>query len=219
MNLERIVGGLLPRDRREQVLGDLQERGFRLRDFSSVLPRVWWSHFRRQIGGPLPNIAAANEPAILQRIEQLRNQGRLIMTSALAFLFGSIALKGLTGMFESRVWTAFLLVGLAATLGALVGRFRSEEKGLLSLDSSRRRLLLDYQSQLRFQMNMMWFLAVLPGWLLLRSGAPGFVFGDSLTMIIPSVGVTGFFMTFSAWRILRLRREIQVMAQNPASLA
>lgn len=37
----KIVNALLPRDYREHVIGDLEERGFRPRDIFSVLPGVW----------------------------------------------------------------------------------------------------------------------------------------------------------------------------------
>lgn len=43
----KIVTALLPRDYREHVIGDLKERGFRLRDAISILPSVWISYFRR----------------------------------------------------------------------------------------------------------------------------------------------------------------------------
>ena len=43
----RIITALLPNDYREHVLGDLEERGFRMRDVVSVLPRVWLSALRR----------------------------------------------------------------------------------------------------------------------------------------------------------------------------
>ncbi len=47
MGLKKVVSLLLPAPYRQQVLGDLQERGFRARDIASVLPRVWWSHLNR----------------------------------------------------------------------------------------------------------------------------------------------------------------------------
>jgi len=43
----RIVTALLPNDYREHVLGDLEERGFRLRDAISVLPGIWMSRLQR----------------------------------------------------------------------------------------------------------------------------------------------------------------------------
>lgn len=43
----KLVTALLPNDYREHVLGDLEERGFRLRDIVSVLPRVWIGALRR----------------------------------------------------------------------------------------------------------------------------------------------------------------------------
>ncbi len=70
MGLTNIVGALLPRDYREQVLGDLHERGFRLLDIASVVPQVWWSYLRR--AGSLPRfaLATASDAQLHQRTEQ-----------------------------------------------------------------------------------------------------------------------------------------------------
>jgi uncharacterized membrane protein YbjE (DUF340 family) len=70
MILRSIVSALLPADYREQVLGDLQERGFRLTDVATAVPQVWWSHFLR---GRSPRFALAQAPDLIlhQRTEQL----------------------------------------------------------------------------------------------------------------------------------------------------
>lgn len=59
LNLVRkITAALLPDDYREHILGDLEERGFRLRDVVSVLPRIWLSHLRRSPWSPVVYFAA-----------------------------------------------------------------------------------------------------------------------------------------------------------------
>ena len=65
-----LISRLLPRDYREQVLGDLQERGFSVRDIASVLPRIWWSAARRTLR--VPNLSGASEAQLRQRLTQLR---------------------------------------------------------------------------------------------------------------------------------------------------
>ncbi len=47
MGLRQLINALLPTAYREQVLGDLHERGFRPRDIVNVVPRIWWSHLTR----------------------------------------------------------------------------------------------------------------------------------------------------------------------------
>lgn len=68
----RLIAALLPHDYREQVLGDLTEGGYRWQDALSMLPRIWWSHLRRSVAGPVPNYSE-NEDTIRVRIEQLRS--------------------------------------------------------------------------------------------------------------------------------------------------
>jgi hypothetical protein len=64
-----ITSLLLPAGYREQVLGDLQERGFRMGDAAGVLPRVWWSHARRSF--IVPNLAGASDDIIERRTRSL----------------------------------------------------------------------------------------------------------------------------------------------------
>jgi hypothetical protein len=70
--MKRLLAALLPAESREHVLGDLAERGYRLRDIASVLPRVWFSHCWREISGPAPCLANASEDAIRRRCRQFQ---------------------------------------------------------------------------------------------------------------------------------------------------
>lgn len=71
MGLRKLTSALLPAAYREQILGDLQERGFRAADVTSVLPGVWWSHLRRS--SFVPNLAGASEEVIERRTQHLKN--------------------------------------------------------------------------------------------------------------------------------------------------
>jgi hypothetical protein len=69
--MKRLLAALLPSDSREHVLGDLEQRGFRLRDIASVLPTVWFAHLRRSWFGPVPNLAGASEVHFQRRCRQM----------------------------------------------------------------------------------------------------------------------------------------------------
>ncbi len=79
MGLKRIVSALLPRDYREQIVGDLEERGFRPRDVLSVLPSVWWSCMLR--ASAVPNLTGANETSLRHRSRQFRRRSGLGWTA------------------------------------------------------------------------------------------------------------------------------------------
>jgi hypothetical protein len=70
--LIRIVAALLPRNVREHVLGDLAERGFNLHDIANVLPRVWWSHFRR--ANAIPFVAESTDADFERRFYQFNRE-------------------------------------------------------------------------------------------------------------------------------------------------
>jgi hypothetical protein len=72
MRFHSFLASLLPAEYREQVLGDLHERGFRLRDIVSTIPRVWWSHLRRTCTPPTNIPAGATELA--ERLAQSMRQ-------------------------------------------------------------------------------------------------------------------------------------------------
>ncbi|MEO5922399.1 MAG: hypothetical protein ABIR70_01085 [Bryobacteraceae bacterium] len=72
MDLRTVLSAVLPLASREQILGDLEERGFRARDILSVLPGAWLAHLRREWLGPVPSLADASEAALRLRAEQLR---------------------------------------------------------------------------------------------------------------------------------------------------
>lgn len=75
MKRQSIIAALLPRAYREQVFGDLHERGFHLRDVANVLPRVWTSCLIRSVTGPVPQLALATDAAIDARTQELARQG------------------------------------------------------------------------------------------------------------------------------------------------
>jgi hypothetical protein len=85
-SIERIVSALLPRSRREQVLGDLKERCLEhpsyatpsyILDALTTLPHVWWSTLRRTLFEPPPKLAAASNTIISERTQQLRERIRI----------------------------------------------------------------------------------------------------------------------------------------------
>ena len=84
---EILAKWLLPRSHRAQVLGDLEERGFKWRDLASVIPSAWIAHLRREWIAPVPNLGAASDETIRLRTEQLqsgRNFGLLMVFCALS---------------------------------------------------------------------------------------------------------------------------------------
>src|SRR5262245_16215158 len=125
----KILAALLPREYREQVLGDLEERGVRPSDIVNVLPGVWTSHLRRSLFGPPPDYTAT-ESTMGARAGQLRAQ-RVRWVALWAGLgTGSICLRSISA---GTLWG--FTVGLLA--GALVflalRHFMTGDTGLLSL--------------------------------------------------------------------------------------
>jgi hypothetical protein len=104
--MKRFLAAWLPRDYREQVLGDLQERGFRLRDIASVIPQVWWSCLRRSAAVPM--LASANEAALRHRAQQFQVRRFLGTAVALALLTGA-------SWDAQAFWVALFLVSYALT--------------------------------------------------------------------------------------------------------
>lgn len=74
--MRQLLSAFLPHDRREQILGDLHERGFRFFDIVNIVPRVWISHLVRAVTGPIPQ-QAASDAAIRGRTEKLARQGAI----------------------------------------------------------------------------------------------------------------------------------------------
>jgi len=78
--LRSLVSLLIPDTYREQVLGDLQERGFRVRDILSILPSVWWSRLYRACTLPHFTMAGDLRPS-------LKSQARRSVLNATLFGF------------------------------------------------------------------------------------------------------------------------------------
>jgi len=76
MGLRNIVSALLPIGYREQVLGDLQERGFRLGDIASAVPKIWWSYLHRSWTLPRFALGGAKDQILQQRVAQFYSQTR-----------------------------------------------------------------------------------------------------------------------------------------------
>jgi hypothetical protein len=88
--LRRFAEYSLPPGDRAQILGDLAERNFRLRDLASVLPALWISHLRREWIAPVPKLANpssnSSDEAIRRRTEQLRCSRGFVVVVALCSL-------------------------------------------------------------------------------------------------------------------------------------
>lgn len=70
MDLKTVISALLPIEKREQILGDLEERGFRPLDVANVLPLVWWSYWVRQWNTPSFVSEGASDAALHRRATQ-----------------------------------------------------------------------------------------------------------------------------------------------------
>ncbi len=207
MTLRSMLKPLLPADYREQVLGDLQERGFRLRDVVDVLPRIWGSFIVRTLTGPIPNVAAHGECAILARTEQLQQEGRRAIAYALAIVLATRVLRDLPASLTTRAALALVLFPLITTLGRFLGR---TVESSLSLDRSRTTLLADYRAQLRFQMAGTPSGVLAAMLFLLTSDQPRTPWPVSTPAVwgYASVAVVGIMAAWACLRFLRLRREL-----------
>jgi hypothetical protein len=84
MGLKSLLPHLLPFEYREQVLGDLAERGYRLRDVVSVLPGLWWTAIRREYVGPIPDYTVS-DATLEERVAELHRQNaKILLPNALA---------------------------------------------------------------------------------------------------------------------------------------
>lgn len=87
--VSRLLSTLLPSAYRDQVVGDLHERGFRLADIAGTVPRVWWSNFRRSLN--VPNMAGASEAVIRIRMQRVQRMQLLTaMLGAIMFSTGTL---------------------------------------------------------------------------------------------------------------------------------
>jgi hypothetical protein len=210
MTLHSLVQSLLPTAYREQVLGDLQERGFRLTDIASVLPRIWWTHAARQWTGPVPQMAAASDSAILARTQQLARQG----ARAAGVVFFAIGILGPVGNRPPLVgWQVFPMIvacGLAS-LGLYFIRFRRAIPESGSFDNSRAKLLSKYQQQIDYQVTMAKSFLALPALILVPCAIhwyrSGHLSGPLMLAYSAAFGVA----LLAQRRISRLRRELETL--------
>jgi hypothetical protein len=142
MGLKKFIGVLLPFQYREPVLGDLEERGFRMADIASVLPRVWCSHARRSFVGA--SLAGASEEVIERRTRQFESRHR----SWALFALGYLAIRTFVGVPN---WTArwALLLLLAVLLVVSIFYGPAKQTGL-SIIQRHRQILMDYQGRAKF---------------------------------------------------------------------
>lgn len=137
---ETLVGAMLPLSHRDQVLGDLEERGFRARDIVSAVPAAWIAYFYRDWIAPVPNLAAASDDALRLRLEQLRRGSVTAVALPAALVWTYFGL--LTEPAGFSRWTMFLplvsvwlmrlvwdgpptLLSLQPTRGMLVEEYRA----------------------------------------------------------------------------------------------
>jgi hypothetical protein len=109
MILRSFVSPLLPAAYREQVLGDLQERGFRLTDIASVLPRIWWSHLLRSLTVPI--LTGASEATLRRRATQFARRRIFLVSDVLAM---AVLLQAFNDKIQDSL--GILAVGLTAFL-------------------------------------------------------------------------------------------------------
>jgi hypothetical protein len=145
MTLQRIVGALLPQEQREQVLGDLHERGFLLRDVLNVLPRVWWSYLVREFSGPVPALARACESAIAARTQKLSLHGRIVT----AIAFGGLATSD-NFLMRGSAWPA---IGVAIAWFAALTWAEKRKSPISVLPDNRPKLLTRYLEELDRQID------------------------------------------------------------------
>jgi hypothetical protein len=117
MDLKRVVRALLPRDYREQVLGDLEERGFLLRDIANAIPQVWWSHLHR---GPRYALAAAPDAFLQERTTQFFRRSSWL-TFLWPFLCFQVVIKFIDGPLAVSILieALFIIVIVAARYASL----------------------------------------------------------------------------------------------------
>jgi len=204
MTLRSIVRFLLPAEYREQVLGDLHERGFRFRDVVNVLPRVWGSSIVRTVTG---SVAVGRECAILARSEQLQQDGRRAIAYTLAVVLATRVLRDFPGTLTTRVALALFIFPLIAVLGRFLGRSLDPS---LSLDRSRSTLLADYRAQLRFQMAGTPSGVLAAILFLLTSDKPRALWPASTPAVwgYASLAVVGILAAGACLRFIGLRREL-----------
>ncbi len=210
--MKNIVSGMLPATHREQVLGDLQERGYRFRDIVNVLPRVWWSHLVRTLTAPPPRLARATDATIRARTEQLARQG------ALAFYGRYVTIWALYIPFRHgpphlESWQVVVACGVAALL-AVPGYFMSLRRALResnSLNPSRPQLLSAYSQQIDYQMTQAKSVLYLPSAIVVLWLFDWYQSGNLPTFLLVALPVTVALASLAVRRISWLRDELDLL--------
>jgi hypothetical protein len=126
------------------ILGDLEQRGYRFRDLLSVLPALWYAHFRREWTGPIPNLAGASEEALLRRSAQLHDRigsipyGRIFLAFAVVSMVLSPGFNHLLQIFLATVFlrqraAALPVIPIEIYRSALIARILPSSGGFLLL--------------------------------------------------------------------------------------
>jgi len=147
VELKRILAALLPAGSREHVLGDLEERGFRVRDVVNVIPRLWWSQWLRSWNGPPFAAAAASDSDLCRRVQQFAHRRFFFqaVARALCIVWGTdwIHRKFSHGHQMSDHWLNFLVCVLVGFL-----LYRAVEKRQAAQIKDRNAWLERHQKQL-----------------------------------------------------------------------
>jgi hypothetical protein len=115
---------LLPPESRESLLGDLEERGYQLRDLLSLLRAAWSTAIRRRFA--IPDYRRATDAAIQHRAQQFYAN----RTAALVFCLGA---NGLSVIIRSLQAPGSVNVGLTLLLFFVVIAARASARHRLTL--------------------------------------------------------------------------------------
>jgi hypothetical protein len=211
MGLKTILSALLPLASREQILGDLQELGFRRRDILGALPGAWIAHLRREWFGPVPSMADANEEALRLRAEQSRRAGLAEATFAI-FVFA----LGWARLMRPDLQGLVIMVpaAIAATLFRLA--MGGGPTPMATLIPSRGQLIADYRATLQRRVAGGMSFTVLPLLLaqVLRPAPESKVFFVACTVALSAITM------YRGRRIhLELRNLTNPPRKNPIPLA
>jgi hypothetical protein len=205
MGLRTITRALLPRDYREQVLGDLAERGFRFRDALSVLPHIWWSAIRRS--ALVPSLASASDAVLSQRVRQFE---RRWIVAQLGILCASMSLgRGLSG--TEGMWNGVLLFAASLAFCAL---FMLAPYRPPPLPVTREQLILHHREQLQ-KILARWGPRLLTLWIVTIAGGLWSTWSREASELpwrfTRSVAALALIYLLVRWKTRRARQELESM--------
>jgi hypothetical protein len=126
MDLKGVVAALLPFESRDHVLGDLEERGFRVRDVVNVLPLVWWSYWVRQWKTPAYVTAGASDAALYHRARQFARRQALFRTVSnslgITLVANLVRTRFLHRPASDEPWTFFFIVFVGILINEVLER-------------------------------------------------------------------------------------------------